>query len=156
MIEEYYRPREIRYTREQVIWLLRTVLFHDTWPSDHKETGYTGGKNRTVGHHANFETVKMIIGELNARLRLCGIAGLYLEYLTLIDYEDYDYLLSRLAGYTGTTPREVAYLSGMALRYCCYPKRKESSFKRYCIFTRSRDNEKQRKRRGTWIHQNNI
>ena len=87
MIEEYYTPREIRYTREQVMWLLRNVLFHTEWPSDHKETGYTGGKNRTVGHHANFETIKMIIGELNARLRLCGIAGLYLEYLTLIDLE---------------------------------------------------------------------
>lgn len=147
MKEEYYKPSEIRYTREQVLWLLRNVLFHDTWPSDHKETGYSGGKGHTVGHHANFETIKMIIGELNARLKLCGKAGLYLEYLTLMDYGDQEYLVQRLAGYHGIESREVHLQAKMAMRFCCGRKRKSVTFKRYC--TRTKSDDKARSKRKT-------
>jgi hypothetical protein len=145
MKEEYYAPREIKYSQAQVRWLLRNVLFQDSWPSDNKETGYTGGKGRTAGHFANFETIRMIIGELNARLKMCGKAGLYLEYLTLVDYGDKDYLASRLAGYHGTTPEEVLHLAGMALCYCCGNRRKKTSFREFCNYT----NYRERKRRGT-------
>ena len=145
MKEEYYKPSEIKYNKEQVLWLLNNVLFRDSWPSDHKETGYSGGKGHTVGHHAPYETIKMIIAELNIRLRLCGKAGLYLEYLTLIDYGDLDYLLSRLAGYHGTTSREVHYMAKMAMRYCCGRKRKRVTFEQFCSYTRSRDNKRRNK-----------
>ena len=40
MKEEYYKPGEIKYSKEQVRWLLNNVLFHSEWPSDNKETGY--------------------------------------------------------------------------------------------------------------------
>ena len=144
MKDEYYKPSEIRHTAEQNRWLLCNVLFRDTWPSDHMQTGYSGGKGHTVGHHAPYETIRMVIGELNARLRLCGTAGLYLEYLTIIDYGDKDYLLQRLAGYHHTTPGEVHYLAKMAMRYCCGRKRKRVTFEKFCSYTKSRDNKRKR------------
>ncbi len=148
MKPEYYKPGQIFYSEPQILWLLRNVLFQDTWPSDHKETGYTFAQNEkgmTLGHHANYETIRMIIGELSARLRLCGIAGLYLEYLTLIDYEDRVFLEARLAGYTKVTPREVNHQARMALRYCCGHKRKQMTFERYCVRTKSDDKAKKRR-----------
>ncbi len=148
MKDEYYYPKEIKYTAREIVWLMRNVLFQDTWPSDHRiETGYTGGKGRKVGHHANFEVVQMIIAELSARLRLCGMAGLYLEYVTLIDFEDQNYVLARLAGYSGTTAEEVLSLTKMAMRFCCGRRRKQGSFNRFCIYTRSRDSARRRIRR---------
>ena len=145
MIEEYYKPSEIRYTREQIMWLLRNVLFQDTWPSDHRaETGYTGGQFKSHGHHANFETIKMITAELSARMKLCGAAGMYLEYLTCMDFDDYDSMCARLAGYFGTTPREVSYQANLALRFCCRRKRKLVTFKYFCKYTRARDKKRKR------------
>jgi len=145
MKEEYYKPGEIRYSAAQVRWLLKNVLFHEEWPSDHMETGYTGGKGHNPGHHANFEMIRMIIGELNSRLKMCGKAGLYLEYVTLIDYEDRDYLTARLAGYHRTTQREVVHLSNMAMRYCCGNKRKRVTFEQFCTYTKSRDKKRIRR-----------
>ena len=149
MKEEYYKPSEASaYRKEHVLWLLRNVLFQDTWPSDHRtETGYAGGKGHTVGHNAPFTTIREVIGELNVRLKLCGKAGLYLEYLTLIDYGDTDYLLSRLAGYTGVTRREVRYKANMAMRFCRGRERKLMTFKRFCVRTKSEDKARQQKRR---------
>jgi len=145
MVDEYWKPSQIVYSKSQILWLLRNVLFKDTWPSDHRtESGYSGSKGHTVGHHANYETIRMIIGELNARLRLCGKAGLYLEYITLIDYGDQDYLLQRLAGYHSTTPREVSYLTNLAMRFCSGRKRKRVTFEDFCIYTKSRDNKRKR------------
>ena len=137
MKEEYYRPGEIKYSPTQIRWLLRNVLFQSEWPRD-----YTGGKGKTLGHHAKFEMIRMIIGELNARLQLCGKAGLYFEYLTLIDDGDKDYRLQRLAGYHGTTAREVDYLSNMAIRYCCGFRRKRVTFKEFCAYTKTRDEKR--------------
>ena len=144
---EWYSPASIKYSEVQILWLLRNVLFQDTWPSDHKETGCAGGKGKTPGYHANYETIKIIIGELNARLKQCGIAGWYLEDLTRNDYVDYDYLLARLAGYTRVTPREVNYQSKMAMRYCCGRSRKLVTFDRFCTRTKS-DDKARNKRTG--------
>ena len=147
MIEEYYKPSEASaYRKEHVIWLLKNVLFQDAWPSDHRETGYTGGKNRTIGHHANFETIKMITAELSARMKLCGAAGMYLEYLTCMDFDDYDSMCARLAGYFSTTPREVSYQANLSLRFCCRRKRKLVTFKYFCKYTRARDKKRKRSR----------
>ena len=148
MKDEYYKPSEVSaYRKEHVIWLLKNVLFQDTWPSDHRtETGYSGSKGNSRGHNAPFTTIREVIGELNARLKSCGPAGLYLEYLTIVDYGDQDYLLSRLAGYHDTTPREVSYLAKMAMRYCCGRKRKHVTFDKFCSYTKSRDNARQQKR----------
>ena len=142
MKEEYYKPGSIVYSKPQISWLLRNVLFHDAWPSDHKETGYSGGKGKSPGHQANYEMIRMIIGELNLRLKLCGKAGLFLEYLTVIDYGDQDYLLQRLAGYHSMEPREVRYLAKMASRYCCGHDRKQVTFNQFCAYTKLRDNKR--------------
>ncbi len=145
-MEEYYKPSEIRYNAEQIRWLMRNVLFNETWPSDHKETGYSGSKGKGSGHNAPFTTIREVIGELNARLRLCGKAGLFLEYITLIDYGDTDYLTNRLAGYHGITPGEVTFLYDMALRFCRGRKRKYVSFEYFCQYTRANDNARHKKR----------
>ena len=145
---DYYYPNQISYTYNQILWLLRNVLFQTEWPSDNIETGYTGGKGRKVGHHANFEVVQMITAELSARLKLCGAAGLYLEYLTCMDFDDYDSMCARLAGYFSTTSREVSYQANLALRFCCRRKRKLVTFKYFCKYTRSRDSARKRIRMG--------
>ena len=149
MKDEYYKPSEIKYNPEQISWLLRNVLFQDSWPSDHKETGYAGGKGKTLGYHANYETIKMIIGELNFRLKQCGKAGLYLEYLTVMDYGDQEYLIHRLAGYHNIFPGEVNYLAKMAMRYCCGRRRKLVTFDRFCTRTKSDDKARNKRNGGT-------
>ena len=147
MNEEYYKPSEVSaYRKEHVLWLLKNVLFQDTWPSDHKETGYSGSKGNSRGHNAPFVTLREVIGELNARMHSCGKAGLYLEYLTIVDYGDQEYMLSRLAGYHDTTPREVKHLANMAMRYCCGRRRKQVTFENFCSYTKSRDNARHKKR----------
>ena len=146
MKPEYYKPGKIVYSEPQILWLLRNVLFHDEWPSDHIESGYAGGNGHIASHHANFETIKMIIGELNARLRLCGIAGWYLEYLTLIDYADRDYLVARLAGYTGVTPSYVSFLANMAMRFCKGKERKHVAFDYFYQYTQANDRAKDKRR----------
>ena len=140
MKPEYYKPGQIKYSESQILWLIRNVLFHDEWPSDHIESGYAGGKGHTVGHRASSEMIGMIIGELSYRLKQCGIAGWYLEHITLIDYADRDYLVARLAGYTGVTPSYVLFLANMALRFCKGNERKHVDFNYFCQYTQSNDN----------------
>ena len=147
MKPEYYKPGEIRYSKVQILWLIRNVLFQDTWPSEHIESGYSGGKGKSRGNNAPFVTIREIIGELNARLRQCGKAGLCLEYMTLIDYGDQNYLAERLAGYHGTTPREIFYMVNFAMRFCKGHKRKQVTFEYFCQYTRGNDNAWEKRRR---------
>ena len=147
MKDEYYKPSDIKkYNKYQVRWLLKYVLFQDSWPSDHKETGFTGGNGKQNSHIANFTITRDIIGELNARMKLCGTAGLFLEYLNVIDYEDKPYLIRRLAVYHNLPDEEVSYQANLALRFCCGHKRKRVTFNTFCIYTKARDRARHKKR----------
>jgi len=140
MQDEYYKPTQITFTRKQILWLLRNVLFYEAWPLD--STDNNGSNSSQL---ANFVMLTEVIGELNSRMKLCGKAGLFLEYLTVIEYEDKAYLIRRLAEYHRLPDAEVSYQANLALRFCCGNKRKRVTFDTFCIYTKSRDRAKHKK-----------
>ena len=77
---EWYSQGEIRFKRKQVIWLLRNL--HDIrlgyWPSEHKETGYSGGKSKPHSHSAPYEKPVQIAADLIKRIEKTGPDGLCL------------------------------------------------------------------------------
>lgn len=114
----WFSPGEIRYTREQVLFILENteILKEGLWPPEPKETGYTDEGKHPVACHAPYEVACMIIGEVEARLKSCGEAGEALadeaKYIELID------CLSRPAR------RALNYVSGF--------RRRRQSYSRWC------------------------
>ena len=80
MAKDHYTPSEIRYTKAQVLWLLRHLLLicSGFWPP--QTSGYNIDAGIRGGHssHAPFETPIAIGAELTDRLEKCGIDGLIL------------------------------------------------------------------------------
>jgi len=80
MFESYWTPSEIRFTKEQVLWLLPHLeeLREGLYPANHKETGYVGGngKNRRT---SPFETICLIAAEIDIRLAACFPDGILVE-----------------------------------------------------------------------------
>ncbi|KKL52335.1 hypothetical protein LCGC14_2286450, partial [marine sediment metagenome] len=69
--KDWYSYGEIRYTLSQILFLLehRDLLESGRWPSEHKETGYTGSsKGRTYKTEGYFVKAIVVIAELNIRL----------------------------------------------------------------------------------------
>ena len=77
MTDKWWSPSEIRYTPEQVTWLLglEGIIEPGEWPPECLETGYTGGDGGKVNHHAPFEVSCCIFSELDARLSSCSTDG---------------------------------------------------------------------------------
>ena len=117
-MDYWYSPVSIRYTREQVLFILenKEILKEGLWPPEPRETGYTDEGNHPVSCHAPFETACMIIAEVEARLKSCGDAGEALEDEALcIELVDY---LSRPAR------RALNYVSGF--------RRRRQTYSRWC------------------------
>ena len=74
---DFWPPREIYFSSQQVIWLIKNMdLLHDgRWPSDYRETGFTGGSGKKSQHHAYFENSAEVIAELDWRLACTGVDG---------------------------------------------------------------------------------
>ena len=112
--KDWFSPSEIRFTREEMIWLITwlTLLQEGRWPPEHKETGYTGHQG-SRGHRAPFETPVQFAAEVDTRLKTTGEAG---EALVdeiqsgIVDYEG----LSRPAR------RVLNYISGWRRRRQTY------------------------------------
>jgi len=127
---EWYSPNAIKYSKPQFKWIVREVCGLTTWPSDGKETGYTGSDGKVLGYHAPFEMVKMITGECERRLEKCGVDGLMLEYTILNgDFDDYTY--QKLANYMRLDIYETESRIRLALKYCCGFERKRISYAKY-------------------------
>ena len=136
MKEEHYSPAEIKYNRPQFLWLVKTVCGGNSWPSDGRESGYSGGKGKKPGHHAPYELVKMIGGECETRLARCGQDGLLLEYTIMFgDFDDYTY--QKLGNYMRMDISEVKYRVNLALKYCCGYHRKKITYGRFCYLRRN-------------------
>jgi len=139
----YHSPASIRYSQEQVIWIIRYALDGNTWPTDHRETGYSGSPKRKAGHTAPYEVTKTHTAEVLHRLRCCSLDGLNLEYVLRLSDGDDVYLIQRAADYQHRSFQEVKDGIRSALFYCCGWRRKRDSFQRYCEKYLSRN-----KRRG--------
>ncbi len=90
----WYAPRDIRYCRYQVEWIIKEflsyqsgdiILVRDKWIPEDRETGYvdTEGAKGSISAHAPFELTVQIIGEVTERLKKTGQDGrlLVLEIL---------------------------------------------------------------------------
>lgn len=107
MNSNWYSPSEIRFTKDQVRWMLRNwdELSEGQWIPQCEDTGYTGYEKRNC--HAPFEYVMQVIGELDARLSVCSTDGMVaIEY-----YSDYNSDLSRPST-AKTAKNVVGYCSG--------------------------------------------
>ena len=69
---EWYSPVSIRFTREQMIWLIENLelLEEGIFPCDPKDTGYTETPNvqTSRSHRARFETPAQYCAEVTARM----------------------------------------------------------------------------------------
>ena len=112
--KDWYSPGEIRFQREEMMWLIKWLPFLEegTWPPEHKESGYTGYQ-KSRSHRAPFENPVGFASEVHCRLNTTGEAG---EALVdeiqggITEYEE----LSRPA------KRALNYISGFRRRRLSY------------------------------------
>lgn len=93
MPKDWHSPREIRFTLEQVVWLLCPqhwdLIQLGEWPPEGKETGYVG-RSSSPNHKGPFETAIQVSAELKVRLDYAGRGGvvlLELHYEGLNEWE---------------------------------------------------------------------
>jgi len=149
LIEEYYRPGDIRFKASQLRWLIAHLyaIREGYWPTQNEESGYVymGGPQRKGSHRAHFETPVAIGAELQVRLERCKIDGLMLEFYFCMDVPDKLDLQMKLARYLNTTQKNINRRIRFALGYCCGWRRKQISYGRYCIQRRSYEKERARR-----------
>lgn len=127
---DWYSPGQITFTKHQVIWLLRHLpeIRVGFWPSEHKETGYSGKAKGKVGHAAYFEKPVQVAAELDQRLEMAGIDGLLLEFVYSSESQDIITLEQHIANAMrlefGTVERRIE----TALRYVCGKARKSRDY----------------------------
>lgn len=141
MTERWYNYSEIRYTREQVLFLLQngSLLRAGFWPVKPDDSGYTGSMHgKQFKSEGNFIKATTIIAELDTRITKCGDDGLALEFAVCLSDGDDVYLMQRVADYQHRSYEDVKQGIKSALLYCCGWRRKRDSFKRYCEKYRSR------------------
>lgn len=89
---EYYRPSDIRYLRDDVIWMISVVLTLEAgeWPSEPIDTGYVGGK--ATSHCAPFQTPGDVRAEVEERIKLTKSDGETLVWEITHGTDYYDFL----------------------------------------------------------------
>ena len=134
---DWYSPASIIYTKAQIRWILLNVAGRESWPSNHKETGYTGEAQTSRSSHAYFELTKIITGELGARLKACGIDGLLLSYLVKTSEGDDISVVAEIASILREDPERIQERIDTAFKYCKGEARKMITYHRYCIKQKS-------------------
>jgi hypothetical protein len=120
---EWYAPRQIRFCRVQMIWLLSwlPLLREGSWPANPQPTGYT--ETPRVQHsrslHASFETPCQIAAEVDARLARCGLDRYLLEDCFIWGMSE-----DELAGKLGIPVEDVSWRITSALNYISGWRRK--------------------------------
>ena len=79
MTDTWYEPREIIFSREQMMFLIEflPLLIEGIWPPNPQGSGYTETPNvqHSRSKHAYFETPCQIAAEVEWRLKRTGIEG---------------------------------------------------------------------------------
>jgi len=114
MTDVYYTPRDIIFSREQMLWLIKWLPYledENSWPPDPQETGYTDAPRvqRSRNYRAPFETPAGFVAEVRCRLKTTGDTGEVLIHEVQHGLESYE-LLSRPA------QRALNYISGWKRR----------------------------------------
>ena len=114
--KDFYSPGEIRFAREEMIWLITwlPLLEKGTWPPEFRDSGYTGSHG-SRGHRAPFENASGFAGEVNARLSTTGEAGEALVDEIQSGVTDYE-------GLSRPAKRALNYISGFRRRRLSYPE----------------------------------
>jgi len=145
MTEEFYSPAEINFSRSQIPFLIKHLylLRIGSWPSDFKQTGYSGGPKRGQKHGSYFESPVSIAAELDFRLERVGVDGILLELICIIEPEDRLSFESHLAQALRTDLESIDRRIKTAMSYISGWKRKSFSYREY-----KQHRREHRKRRG--------
>lgn len=86
MIDDiWYSPGQIyaRFSLKQIQWICdnATMMREGKYPPENRTTGYEGGDGRKASTQATFITPCEVIGELSARVMMCGSDAFYMEYI---------------------------------------------------------------------------
>ena len=139
MTDEWYAPREINFSPEQVLWLISylPLLKEGLYPPSPHASGYTDAlsSRRSRRHNAYFETPCQLAGEVEVRLSRCHRDGLLVEARYLWDKDD-EYLCRCF----DLTERELGRCIGRAIRYISGWKRKRRSYREFISHRRGREN----------------
>lgn len=129
---EWYSPAQISFQKSEVIWLIKhlATIRTGSWPSDHKESGYTGSKGKT-NKRAPFDTPACVFAELEKRIELAGIDGILLEFYYSQEVEDQlslqDHIAQAMRLDLDTIDRRIE----QALRFVSGYHRKSRNYKQF-------------------------
>ena len=100
-MRDYFSPKSITFTEEQVRWLLpfMTLLRVGIWPPNFKESGYLDTKIIAKNNKPStpFVPAADVAAEIDIRLERAGIRGLMLEYYWSQDVDDRQFAVLHLA-----------------------------------------------------------
>jgi len=123
----WYSPGEVRFTFDQVMWLLEhwDMLSTGRWPPNPKETGYTDAPLRGKGgtKRAPFINAIEVVAEISARLSRCGKDGQLVILVYGKGWEDYlvaDLLEWDIRKLRWHLKKSLAYCVGWRRRACSY------------------------------------
>ncbi len=136
--KDFYSPSEIRFTRQQVHWVLENfgILRDGQWPPE--ASGYTDiipiGK-RSASRNAPFITAAECYIEISTRMEKCGIDGLIL--LAIDCWGESEASLAKYLGMQEWSIRKryeraLAYVaSGLARRWHSTSKRRGETYSEF-------------------------
>lgn len=126
--KEWYSPSSIRFTKDQLLWLLPHLdnIRAGDWPPEHKETGYIGKSKSKRKPGAYFEPAVCIGAEVSVRLLACRRDGqmVIARYCWGKNEEE-------LAEYFNLPYDRVIEGINSALRYCTGWKRKRTKYSQW-------------------------
>lgn len=129
MLERWYNPDTIKYTRPEVIWLLGHFpeIKHGEWPAYPKGTAYYREAHlskKAIDYEASSEKIISIAKELGSRLIMAGYDGalVLLYYSAGLSYET----ISKMTGITekiiiGKVDNVLSYVEGEKRKGSIYP-----------------------------------
>ena len=129
--ENWYSPAAIKFRRPQVIFVLQSLptICLGIWPPNPRGSGYVDapmGKGTKYIRGAGFETIRIVIAEITARVEMAGFDGILLEAV-------YTWGKSHeaLAKAHNLEVGDITVRVNRALKYCSGWSRKRRSYEEY-------------------------
>ena len=138
---EYYSPHAIKYTRQQIRWLipLMPLLRSGIYPT---KSSYTPKDNQSGyleykvlvkrgNPQAKFVRAAEIAAELDYRTQRCGLDGLLLELLYTTEPDDELFMIQHIAVALSEDIERVSRRIRNALQFCSGSGRKVARYKEW-------------------------
>lgn len=137
MNENWWPPGKIKYTRSQVLWVIKNLpyLREGYWPPNPAGSGYVDSPISKRKSGAYFETPILIAVDIQTRLERCGLDGLILESI-----EGWDKTVASLSQYlhipeysiNKRCKRALSYVaSGPDVRWHTTKKRRGETYQQF-------------------------